>query len=252
MCHPAHQVHGDPLEKLRLLLSCLRSAASCLEMTRSSHTLTHDHELLVQGTESVLRRRNDFFPPFFKMFEWLVKVFSSLSTWLILSSAPELPASCSNSWCLEGNSLKSSVCSSRSSAFSFLLSERVQTGLSVEAFKMICQVCFVSSFFRNVGVQLILLCILGVEMHVKCMLSFATSVSSWLLLPNHCLHLCLPIPLTFSRAAARCLTFHTHSSSLDLNFNKDSRALCGDAAVFIYCPEYSWVCGSFFHVSLWI
>ena len=53
---------------------------------------------------------------------------------------------------------------------------------------MICQVCFVSSFFRNVGVQLILLCILGVEMHVKCTLSFATSVSSWLLLPNHCHH----------------------------------------------------------------
>ena len=149
-------------------------------MGRSSRTLTHDHELLVQGSESVLRRRNDFFPPFFKMFEWLFKVFSSLSTWLILSSAPELPSSCSNSWCLEGNSLKSSVCPSQSLAFSFLLSERFQTGLSVEAFKMICQVCVVSSFFRNVGVQLIFLCVLSVEMHAKlCNISQLLAPLAW-------------------------------------------------------------------------
>lgn len=76
---------------------------------------------------------------------------------------------------------------------------------------------------------------------LKCTLSFATPVSFWLLLPGRCRHLCLPIPLTFPRAAAECLTSHTHSSSLDLNFSKDSRALCGDAAVFIYCPEYCWV-----------
>ena len=183
------------------------------------------------------------------MFEWLFKVFSSLSTWLILSSAPELPSSCSNSWCLEGNSLKSSVCSSRSSAFSFLLSERFRTGLSVEAFKMTCQVWFVSSFFRNVGVRLIFFSVFWV---LKCTLSFATPVSFWLLLPGPCRHLCLPIPLTFPRAAAG-VTSHTHSSSLDLNFSKDSRALCGDAAVFIYWPEkYHWVCGSFFHVSFCI
>lgn len=94
----------------------------------------HDRELLVQGTELALRRRSGSFQPFFKVFEWLFKIYSSLSSWLILWPVLELSSFCSNSWSVStNNSLRSSVCSWQSEALSFPLSWRFQTVLWMEA-----------------------------------------------------------------------------------------------------------------------
>lgn len=158
---------GDPTWSSGFCWVAHRSAASCLEMTRSSHTLIHDHEL--QGTESVLRRRKDFFHLSSRC----------LNDFLRFSALYPHGSSChllqNFLLALIHDLLKviawKALFVLPQFSLSFLLSEKVQTGLSVEAFKMICQVCFVSSFFfsRDVGVQLIFLCILGVgtcEMHI--------------------------------------------------------------------------------------
>ena len=160
---------------------------------------------------------------FFKVFEWLPKVSSSLSSWLILPSVPKLSSSCSTSrsvWKVTPEKLHFFL--TKGSHFISPLLKLANCTLSLgshslKTCKMLCRVCSMFSLLEI----LVYDWFFSLFWILKCTLNFATSVS-FLLAPLIWLFVsmvsvsrvqvitCLPSP----RAAVRSLIFHTHSSRL--------------------------------------